>query len=111
MCAFVVMQKPSDFCLDKYLSHQIARLCGSLKCLFEIRVLKIYLQVHLLLFIVSSSILCLHLKKKTARELKTNLLSVLSFLERFLETYFIAYPLINCSTKEITLTCGRYYVS
>lgn len=46
--------------------------------------------------------------KKTARELKTNLLSVLSFLERFLGTYFIAYPLINCS-KKITLTCGLFF--
>lgn len=42
--------------------------------------------------------------KKIARELKINLLLVLSLLERFWGTYFIAYPLINCSTEKTTLT-------
>jgi len=67
MCAFVVevMEMPFDFCLDKYLSQSLnsTSVCVSLKHLFEIRFLKIYLQVHLLLFIISSNVLCLHLKK------------------------------------------------
>lgn len=50
-----------------------------------------------------------YIKKKNLREPKKKyLLSALSFLKSFLGRYFIAHPLINCSTKKSI--SGHYYV-
>lgn len=112
-CASVVgvQEKPFDFCLGEHRSQSSGSAAVRVdpKHPFEIRLQKLYLRVPLLL-LSFLQIFYVYIKKKLPEnQNQTDLLSR-HFWKDFGGRYFIAYPLINCSTKKITLTCGHYCV-